>query len=585
MNNYQEITNSLNKLKNDPYQLINAMLNLQRQYPFDSEEFCLLISKFINNMQIDIFCTAQIAINSGINIFDASSLLIKILTRLKIISPDSLLDFLALFSEAAENDLALGMFYEPIKELARITNKNTDKIDKIESAILARKDSRLYGYLNSIYLGTVSKDFNVGYEKIIKMLDSEDNEIIATGVRSLGMIHGLSIEKIHQTQNRVANLCLNEDMQIASSAVFTLCKFAEKDNSLKEKIYALSESKHPEIQYEIAKYLQSKKGDMDNDDINLILNICCYNLKWKAISQSLDFILFDLTEKNKIKESIQIINKWISSHALEDLTLTKFEEIFHYSINNIVKNKIIMSYLTTDWLNSDDPRFHKVLNELFNFINTIKSIYIEVNPELLIDFKYNDFLYVMRKILGYINDYDHSAYLVASILKVPNLTTNVENLIKSILIEYHGIKYHNKINCILNGLLSKEFGYSVKAKRIIKECIAEIDQKNKLNNSLGKMYELQPNLDNQIKINRAVHQSISKASAAALSNSTLLESINKIQIKEGNSWFSYNQGQDIVIYKMNTLSHTIEIPRGEILDEIGSAMERFNFRRVKRGEN
>ncbi|HBI5657157.1 TPA: hypothetical protein K8C35_002784 [Legionella pneumophila] len=580
MNNQQEETNILNKHKNDPYQLINSALALQRQYPFDSEEFCILISEFINSKQLDIFRITLIAINSGINIFDAATLMVKILSRLDIINPDSLLDFLALFGESTKNDLASNMFYEPIKGLAGIINKNTDKI---ETTILTRKDSRLYGYLNAIYLGAVSKDFNVGYEKILMLLNSGDNELIATGLRSLGTISELSISKIQEIQNRVSDFCLNENMTIATNAVFALCKFAEKEKALKEKIIYFSKSIHPEIQYEIARYLQSKAAVFDEYHLELTLNICHYDLKWNGISQSLDFILFELDNNNRIEETIQIINKWISSHGRESLQNIKFEEIFHYSINNIIKNQTLLSYFATNWLNSDDSRFHYILSRLFDYLCIYNKTPVELNPEMLITLERNDLLYILRKILGYIHDYEKSIYLVASLLKI-KLTPDSTNLIKSTLIEEYGSRHPLKAIEILKSLLTKDSKYSVGSKKILRACLKEITKQNLQLEKLDRIPELQPNIDTQIKLKLAMQKSISNASAEALNSSVFLGCANCIQLKEGYSWFSYNQEQDIIVNKMQKLSHSIDVPRGEMLDEVGMALARFNYRCVKRGE-
>ena len=56
------------------------------------------------------------------------------------------------------------------------------------------------------------------------------------------------------------------------------------------------------------------------------------------------------------------------------------------------------------------------------------------------------------------------------------------------------------------------------------------------------------------------------------------------KIKEGIGWFSYMHGKYSEVSSMKNFSESIELPKADVLDEVGAIIERQGFRAAKRGQ-
>ncbi|WP_106225015.1 hypothetical protein [Legionella pneumophila] len=188
MTEYIKIRDTLEKVKDNPHELMETLLSLYRKLPSEKLDFYEEVSNFINDEKIDIYDVALNVISKGKNIFIVSHLLSQLANNIKIINSETFLAFLTLYYEETTNDLAANIFYEPIKKLA----ENADSgLEKIEQEILINKEQRLYGYLNAIYVGYAKRDILVGYSKFMDMINSGAHLLISLGLRGLGLLQNI----------------------------------------------------------------------------------------------------------------------------------------------------------------------------------------------------------------------------------------------------------------------------------------------------------------------------------------------------------------------------------------------------------
>ncbi|STX50919.1 Uncharacterised protein [Legionella busanensis] len=578
---YTKIRNRLQKAKNDPCKLIEELLSLEKEISYKNIEFYNEISNFINNEQIDIYDAAIIVISKGKNVFIVANLLSRMANNIKIINPKIFVNFLILFYEKSINDYASNMFYEPIKKLAENINNG---LENVEIEIIEQREQRLYGYLNIIYIGFATRDLTIGYKRLMSMVQSGDQYLISYGLRGLGSLPNIPEELFLEIKKICLKFCDSEDTNIASSAVFTLYKLIEYEQDIKEKILFLSEKKVPEIQLEIIRLLSTKE-DIDQTDLEIIFNICQYDLKLGEISNYIDSICYKLVKKEDIPNLLKILNNWIYFHSIEVIKKANITTIFNLSIHEMFQNNELMKKLTTNWLNSDDSRYHYALTSIFESLSTYTHKSIELDSNILNTLQFNDILYIVKKILGYIDDYYIAIKLITSILKVKKITPDIEKITSEVLVEVYGDRAPLKTKIILENLLKSKCAYSRKARSIINTCFKQITDKIETLESLGKLNELQPNIDQQIKLSQAFQKLIHKASDDALRSSPLMSIMERRSIKAGNGCFFYNNGEYSQIIPMYQHSHTLEFPQEMMLDEIGYYLEKYACQRAKRNES
>ncbi len=576
----QEHLFKLEKIKDQGDELMLELINLQNNAPYNSADFSNLTCDFLDENEIDIFALSVKAVNNGKNIFQIAHLLGKLIPNIKDLNIDSLLNFLILFFEKSKKDLASGILHEPIKLLC---SKNELFAQDFEKKLLERKDSRLYGYIIAVNVGLSKINFDLGFSKIIELTKSEDYALISAGLRALGhlSISGDNFEKAKKILLKFINA---KEPEILTSVTFSLCRHSEADNELYLSLTELSQNGIPEAKYEIVSFIDSKCGELTDKDVSILGNLCNYDLKWKGISDRLDYILYNLLLNKKYENVKKILNVWILEHSFKDHKESKFDEIFNSTLFELVKNEDYFGLMVSEWLNNDDMRFHHVLTEIFSSLRVHGLKSVKLNSNFLKDLNYIDYLYILRKIIGFVIDFDISISLVISMLKIDPLDEKVQDLIKDVLLNYFGYNHLSKTLDKLRNLLESE-NSNLQERNISKFCIKILEGRTKEMEKLPILNELFPNNDHQIKINKAFQKRISKAMKEAKERSPILGLVRNVPIKEGTSWFSYLNGQYNEPSQMKHYSHSLEIPKKDSIDEVGAAIERTGFRHIKRGEN
>ena len=126
--------------------------------------------------------------------------------------------------------------------------------------------SGIYGYLTAVYLGFIDRDFDRGYQKIVKLINSDHHLLRALGLRALGLVSGYPGDKWQQVIECLIASSKDSDTRIASNAAFSICRLATVNAELVPEVVRLSESVIPEIKYEVASSLRFKDAAFNSSD-------------------------------------------------------------------------------------------------------------------------------------------------------------------------------------------------------------------------------------------------------------------------------------------------------------------------------
>ena len=286
--------------------------------------------------------------------------------------------------------------------------------------------------------------------------------------------------------------------------------------------------------------------------------------------------------KNRTKEVKDILTTWVSSHTFEDHKQYNFTKQFEFSIFEIKNNELIETIIT-EWFNSDDSRFHHVLQDIISYMGAHGIKTVEFNLEIIKSFNDKDFLYVVRKILGFTHDFNISISLLLSILKLEPLSNKTAALVSSVLIEHIGENYLVKTIDRLS-LEIKTASKETEKFKALNTALYELQKRKNQRSALSNRNELMPNANHQAKLNKAFHENTKALMKEAQKESVIQSLVPQVLIKSGLSTFSFINGGYQEPSKMVSLSHGIELPKKDVLDEVGASIERSGFRLVRRGE-
>ena len=567
-------------IENGSVSFVTELLAIEHLLPFQDKGFIESTSDFLNARNLDLFRITAEAINLGQDVFRVAHTLVQIFPHLKEIHPNSLLDFLKIYDEKTKNDLMSGQLFEPVRKRSAIQK---DWALSLEQSILENEDKRFHTYLLSIYLGLADSNFDFGYSKIKTAYSSNIKELKTVGLRSIGLLGSLTEENKKESFDAILDGANDEDEIIAVNAAFSISRRYEENLLLNEKRIELSKASAPAVRYEILRQIQFKQGTLDSSDIEIVKNLCVYDLKLKGITDSLDSIVYFLLSKGQIEVAKDILTKWVASHELEDHRQYNFTEQFDSSVFEILKNGNLIELMVTEWFNSDDFRYHHVLQEIISHMGVHGIRAAKLNLDILKTFNDVDFLYVVRKILGFTHDFDISISLVLSILELDSLTRKTASLVASVLIDHIGENYLIKTLDRLN-LEIKNAADGTEKSIALNTAITELQKRKDQRTALSDCVELRPNAEHQAELSKAFNKSMATSMKEARKKSVIQSLLTHVAIKSGVSWFSFYNGEYHEPSKMGSFSHGVELPKKDVLDEVGASFERAGFRLAKRGE-
>lgn len=567
-------------IENGSVSFVTELLAIEHLLPFQDKGFIESTSDFLNARNLDLFRITAEAIKLGQDVFRVAYTLVQIFPHLKEIHPNSLLEFLKIYDEKTKNDLMSGQLFEPVRKRSAIQN---DWALNLEQSILENEDKRFHTYLLSIYLGLADSNFDFGYSKIKTAYSSNVKELKTVGLRGIGLLGSLPEENKKESFDAILDGANDEDEIIAVNAAFSISRRYEEDLLLNEKRIELSKTSAPAIRYEILRQIQFKHGTLESSDVEIVKNLCVYDLNLKGITDSLDSIVYFLLSKGQIEVAKDILATWVASHDLEDHRQYNFTEQFDSSIFEILKNGSLTELMVTEWFNSDDFRYHHVLQEIIAYMGVHGLRAAKLNLDILKTFNDVDFLYVVRKILGFTHDFDISISLVLSILELDSLTRKTASLVASVLIDHIGENYLIKTLDRLN-LEIKNAADGTEKSIALNTAITELQKRKDQRTALSDCVELRPNAEHQAELNKAFNKSMATSMKEARKKSVIQSLLTHVAIKSGVSWFSFYNGEYHEPSKMGSFSHGVELPKKDVLDEVGASFERAGFRLAKRGE-
>ncbi|MBK9038030.1 MAG: hypothetical protein IPL83_02525 [Bdellovibrionales bacterium] len=558
---------------------ITELLAIEQMLPYGDQGFIEAASEYVNERAADIFQIASDAIASGQDVFRIAHI-VPIFPLIELIEATSLLSFLRIYDEKTENDMMSGQLFEPVRKRASLQK---DWARNLESVILEKEQKRFYSYLLAIYLGFSDSDLSFGYGKIKTAYTSEVPELRGIGLRGIAILPKLSDEEKQESFKVLILSADSSDEAVACNSAFSIARLHSESEDLNRKRIELSKTSVPAVRFEILRQIQFKQGTLTPDDIQIVKNLCVYDLSLKGISDSLDNIIYFLITKGEADAVRDILNTWVASHSFEEHVSCNFPEIFDSSAFEMLKNRDLMQRLITDWFNADDSRFHHVLQEVISYMGVHGTKTIALEPAAVSSWTDDDVLYVVRKVLGFVHDFDISISLILSILDREILSGKTAGVIRSVLVEHIGDNYLVRTIDRLNSEIQNAVAGSTKFKTL-SDALQRLQEKLSAKSALSRRDELMPNAAHEAELNRAFHKSMNASMKEARKKSVLGNLFSQITVRDALSTFSYTHGEFRPPSKMGSFSHGIELPKKDVLDEVGASFERAGFRLAKRGE-
>jgi len=550
--------------------------NIDKVFSYDFYGYELEIK--INKNKYDFFELAYRALQKDMYFWEVGTILIKLIPYSKL-NKNSILKFLKFLYEK-ENGTSI--HFQITQQLAKIDKNLTFNLLK---EFLNIKEEFCIPHIGAI-LVELHNTYKINqFKTILEYLDSK-NEFKQRCV--IGKIHlfDLSEDEVEIIFKKFEHL-INQSPKIDLLIIYNSYDLIKKGYEyFSEIILRFVKSRDKDIKFAISQILVFGSEVFLEREWYLKLFFSLLNIETSYIANNIDLILRAFLKKNEY----QVIEKFLYDWSIRgDLVkIINHNQLSHF-IYGFNKSNYFSTFITKA-LNYKNEKLHLVISNIIHKLflhRNISSLSLEnikLDQIVLENFDFDDYIYVIRKILGYFYEFEVINNLILSILKVDNLSKQIINEVKGVIINFIGKNYpydtkqfYKNLNDEILNEIEKEVKYYV-----LKVLNKRIEDYKKL----SSLKEVEPPKSQTKKILRANSIVMNKAIEKARKEDSLSSLFfgNEIIIRYGKSSFLEINGEISDISYLQTFESKVSVPVASQAYPIALELEMKIFRLAKKGD-
>jgi hypothetical protein len=542
---------------------------------------------YIHNEKLsDIFDLAVSASDLAENPFGILHELSEAFPFLAGINISKLFELTEMTYEKERRDLAGGMMHNALSDW--LVHHPDEARDIISRHIKEPKESSANLYrVAMLALGKAS--FSEGYALAMKGMVSREPLVAGPAIDALGFFDyqlPLYNEEFERSCQLVESVLSNKDHEHFFTAAQTLTRLVDVDPTKHTALMNLGATGKIEALYALSNFLFFKQDKYGDQEWFSEIAFCCAAAKNErhGIIHNLDMFLYGWIKRPQNQE--QII-KWLEAWiiAQDDTTLRDvgIDGGFPSFMCEFAHNRAFFQVVITRWLVHENLRFPRAAERIISYAQVHGIQNIDFDNKQLDSMDAPTLLLLARRMLGYVHSDATLLSLVWSLRNISDAEKKAYSLMGSVLATHLGYDFPKSTKEFLSAEQSKLpkdsslYQFCENALQNIAETFNDLD-------ALPRLKELEP-AESQIRVVRELrHKNNQSLRKAAEKESVLLNTITKVPLKAGTGSFSFFQGAYTEINKLSSFSYAINIPRSEVIDQVGANHQRLLFRISKKGE-
>lgn len=533
----------------------------------------------------DIFLIAASVIeNKTIDVFKVLHIIEAALPYLNKIEPKSIYILCATQHEKTKNDLAAGFFFNQLEKLLTRLPLACRLIHSHLRYEISQTTVALYPTaLIALSLTSESEAVTLAYEDA----ESQNDTLKRAALWTLGLL--FTSKRIAKdiipvvSAIIVANIS-DPDEQVRRTAIHAAAQAITVTRKFDSSLINLGGTGDQEVLTALSQVLLSNSEKIKATIfLKKWVSLLC-NLKPSSIGaiDNFDYILMGLlSDKLQQQFVISCLTEWTKINGNDTPRDKSFAELFDSTVLELTNRKELLSQIITEWFSSDSRKLASAASGLLSHLWVHNFKNPEFSTELLDTFIEADFLYLVRRMLGFVYSDEHLLSLTLSLLKTKD-PQRIFGIVHSVLADEVGMDYPGStIKKLEEARISTTEAewitlYSSVIDRIT-EFMDSID-------ALPRIEELKPPPNIQRQFAKAQAKQMNNMVEDARKGSILRQICTEIPIKAGKGCFSFRDGNYTDTSNMQSISHSVPLPRRHVLDSVGYELSRLMMRCVKREE-
>jgi len=430
------------------------------------------------------------------------------------------------------------------------------------------------------------------FDAAIDWIDSSSGSLAAQGYFALSAFDYSSGDRDKQMR-RYFDL-LNHPFETKPTEALVALAYSVKnllqtdDEEVVNWLRRLSKVQRSEVECAVANVLQNKQREFSElpwfrEILNNLITASDENPNLVA---SIDFVLHCISETD-VEFVLDYIERWILNHHYEIYVLgvsikARFNSTFCHLGN---KSLAHYEYLVTRWFLANDNRLHcaarDIVDDLAGATLGEQFDIFHLDIQLIAEIDDADSVFLMRKILGYVQDRRMLASLAFSMLNCGENAKNKSELVVWAFRKFVGYNYYGAATELLAKKIREG---SDQEKLVAKECFDKLKGYfDALEGPIPK--EFQPPRLRVGAYRKEVNKLYRQAKEGAMASSPLLNIFKTTQLLFGQTLaFDVGPGQT-QFSGLSSYMHTFEESRGDTIDPLGMRYRRWRWRQEKRGKD
>lgn len=580
MSEPNESENLNNKLGSpgDLFQYLSSILRSDGAVPALSALAALQIKQ-----KIDFADLAIQSIEAGVSCFEVAMVMEKAALHLEV-EVDSYLSLQKRFYDEMGNDSVNGLQYASV---SAVVSRQPKKAKELLFKLLGINDPFISGLISRIYLElSKGNETAVHSELISHTKNSNENVVIGaiSGLARLNYRKRANRQLLSKTIEVFDHLLDTERLNLRPFLVFGYNDLADISKKCFSKIAALSKLQDADTHFAISRVLILRMNDCSEERWfrKSLEPMIGTSYKFRGTIDNLDYVLAGIVKSSTDpKSAVKFLEDWIV-HSDYPVNSGKMSKLFGSTFSAILENRKLLSYTLTAFFNHDNYRIHRAAADLVNYCNLMKIQELNLDKQFLKAMSPDDTVYICRKILGHVFEAKALRWLIYSVLDASPSTQRLRQLVENVMVDQIGKEYPTSTIEYLK--LKSKTGPGKYRKLVASNALKKIRARERKLRALPRLEFLVPPTSQSRQVERASRASMSMTMNDVQKESPFLSVVTHIHLKYGNGSFSYINGSYTPVSKLSEFSTSIELPRSEISHSVLAALQRIEFRQVKRGE-
>lgn len=479
------------------------------------------------------------------------------------------------------NNRYIGKYSSLDERLTNTPQKCHEIINKFHSNI---KSDTLHLYKIAL-LALKKVDYSIAIDILLCDTAKNDSVLSPQSLFILGSVVEKSDIKYRNSEiikiikNNISSPISTISNAAVEAAVFTIEKLSE----IRFVIRKLLDSKNQTVIESLSNKLSTEKQLTSHADFPFWMScICEAAIKNENLSGTI-FDIFSFLTKDESKHNlltdclfIMIKNDSISEDS-------RAVEIF---FNDVINYPALLNKLFTLTLIDENPKntIFSCLVSTYLLVHRSKHI-LECSLDVINNLTEKDFIFLVRRILGFISNKSQLMSLILSLLKVKNSEKRTYTLVKEAILNEIAMDYPGYVIDEIVRHKKNIKDQRNKIKNLYNEILTEVENYISSFTVLPRIKELEPSSMLVHTFQKEKDKVMARKNDLMNEDSLVFQIASRIHLKAGIGSFHYNDYNDSGYSEpsyLHTFSNSYSLPRRYVMDNVGYDIHLSQFRCAKK---